>query len=145
MVTSSTPASSVDPALSALLASATLSSGGESERSVSADTAFVEVDVSSGESKSDFLASLEAAVGGSGVGTADVSPLQVKVASVRKLDREEKDALEAMEGNSQSARSAKEFFSGEMSGDSRFNKNLVFLGCDIDRKCCGNVGRNSEK
>ena len=69
----------------------------------------------------------------------------MKVASVRKLDREEKDALEAMEGNSQSARSAKEFFSGEMSGDSRFNKNLVFLGCDIDRKCCGNVGRNSEK
>ena len=62
MVTSSTPSSSVDPALSTLLASATLSSGGEpgSGCSRSSDTAFVGTDVPSGEFKGDLLASLEA-------------------------------------------------------------------------------------
>ena len=87
MVTSPTPASSVDPALSALLASTSLSTGGDSgvRSGGSAEPVLVEgMDRGPGELRDDFLASLEAvAVGGSGAVGEDVSPLQVKINSVR--------------------------------------------------------------
>ena len=75
MVTSPTPASLVDPAISALLASMTLSTGAESGVSLGGSSEPVLVGGENhgpGKFCDNFLASLEAvAVGGSGAGGED--------------------------------------------------------------------------